>query len=120
MYTERNLAYLILAMIAAINIFTFQNFNYSEGFRKPSTDVSGMLKVSDQEIQQTKFNLNQNLQSQGGFDHENLRDLATESIVTEPKGPIKIKLKRTPAKVQKKSKSKKSKKKKKIKKNRRN
>ncbi len=110
---EKKQAYLILFAIALLNLFSYQNFETSTGKSKSDTDLSALLRSSESEIQKTRIDLNQGLQDEVRFDTESAKRLTPIAKIVEINGPLKIKLKRAPAKTG----AKKKKKKKKTKKN---
>ncbi len=99
---DKNRAYLILLSIVVVSFLSFQNFSSSEGSVKPNVDVSEMLKSSQIELQQTKSDLRQDIKMPS--------EISEPSQVSIAREPMRIKLKRAPAKSLLKTKAKKKKK----------
>ena len=100
---KKKQSFLFLLLGVLIMLVSFQNFEYPERISKTSVDLTQVLNSSETEIQNTKMNLNSNVEP--AFPTQ-------ATTISEPDAPIRIKLKRAPAKVI----SKKKKKKKKLKK----
>lgn len=97
-----------------MTIFSYQNFQYPEHLKKSSFDVDASLNASALEVQRTRQKLN----AEAGTTMKVL-PMVSKTQVTESSAPMKLKLKRAPAKSgvsKKKSKKKKTLKKRKKKK----
>ncbi len=85
---KQSLLFLVFGIL--IMLISFQNFEYPEQISKTPVDLTQVLNTSETEIQNTKMNL-QSVEKTA---------LPVQTVtVSEPDAPIKIRLKRAPAKV---------------------
>jgi len=102
---EKRQAFLFITLGVVMTIFSYQNFQYPEHLKKSSIDVDASLNASGLELQRTRQKLNA---SAGGA--MKVLPMVSRTQVTESAAPMKLKLKRAPAKSSmSKKKSKKSK-----------
>lgn len=99
---DKKRAYLIVLIVVLVSFFSFQNFRSDEGAVKTSVDVSEMLQSSQNELQQTKSDLKQDIKMP--------IETFEPTQVSNAREPMRIKLKRAPAKSPLKPKGKKKKK----------
>lgn len=99
---DKKRAYLIVLIVVLVSFFSFQNFRSDEGAVKTSVDVSEMLQSSQNELQQTKSDLKQDIKIP--------IETFEPTQVSNAREPMRIKLKRAPAKSHLKPKGKKKKK----------
>ena len=103
---ERRQAFLFITMGLVMTVFSYQNFQYPEHLRKSSVDVDASLNASAFELQKTRNRLNADSELRSPVPTPHLASSRTQVI--ESNAPMKLKLKRAPAKsVQPRKKSKK-------------
>jgi len=89
-----------------MTVFSYQNFQYPEHLKKSSVDVDASLNASAYELQKTRNRLNADSELRPPVPTPNLASAKTRVI--ESNAPMRLKLKRAPAKsIQPKKKSKK-------------
>lgn len=87
---EKRQALLFITLGLVVTLFSYQNFHYPETIKKSEVDVGASLDASDLEIQKTRQNLNP--------EHSVPIASSPRTQVIESNAPLKLKLKRAPAK----------------------
>lgn len=103
---ERRQAFLFITLGLVMTVLSYQNFQYPEHLKKSSIDVDASLNASAVELQSTRTRLSADAGLRPPVLTPNLASAKTRVI--ESNAPMKLKLKRAPAKsVQNRKKSKK-------------
>ena len=93
---ERRQAFLFITLGLVMTVFSYQNFQYPEHLKKSSIDVDASLNASAVELQRTRRRLNADSELRPPVATPHLASAKTQ--VVELHAPMKLKLKRAPAK----------------------
>lgn len=93
---EKKQAFLFITLGLVITVFSYQNFQYPEHLKKSSIDVDASLNASAAELQKTRRRLDADVELRAPVPTSNLASSQTQ--VLESTAPMKLKLKRAPAK----------------------
>ncbi len=93
---EKRQALLFITLGLVMTIFSYQNFQYPEHLKKSSIDVDASLNASAIELQRTRSRLGADSELRLRAPMPNLASAKTQVI--ESNAPMRLKLKRAPAK----------------------